>query len=104
MFENIGSKIKKLAEVLCIINAIATAIAGIVMTALTQNGVFLLLMIVGPLLAWVSSSFMYGLGELIENSYIIARNSSLIAKNTINKIDKNPSGYNDNQNTYNQKR
>ena len=70
MFSNIGGKIKIATKVLCwllitlfIIMGIALLVSGAVL-----NGIVLL--IAGPLTAWVSSFVLYGFGELVENSCI----------------------------------
>lgn len=68
MFDNIGSKIKTLAVVVCVIGMIGSAIGAIAMWA---NGVFLgglVILAVGCLTSWIGSFFTYGLGQLIENS------------------------------------
>ena len=72
MFDNISSKIKTLAEI--------TSIAGIVISILW--GVILILQgkflggavvgVLGALASWVGSFALYGFGQLIENSDIIA--------------------------------
>ncbi len=71
MFDDIGGKIKGLAKVLFGLEAIATVIAGFVFVDAT-DGLSLLYAIVGVLAAWVSAWFLYGFGQLIENSDIIA--------------------------------
>lgn len=69
MFSNIGGKIKTLSKVIFAICAVVSFIAGLV---LIMNGdeetiaIGFIVMIVGPLVSWVSSFFMYGFGELIE--------------------------------------
>lgn len=79
MFNNIGSKIKGLASVICFGGIILCIIIGIVVAALDE---YLLLagfaiMILGALLSWVSSFVLYGFGELVENSAIIAGKETL---------------------------
>lgn len=83
MFDNIGKKIKSLASVLCWVGIIAYVITAIIMFILSSmddgNGLFIGLgfafLIVGPLLSWVSSFFMYGFGELIDRACDIERNT-----------------------------
>ena len=56
MYDNIGRKIKGLAKAVFIVEAIAAAITGIALMASDEIPIIgLLVMIVGPLVAWVSS-------------------------------------------------
>ena len=82
MFENIGKKCKSLAELLCWIGIFVSVIGAIVIIfigvdenvdELTVFGIVFL--IVGPLLSWVSSFFMYGFGELIDKTSDIEINT-----------------------------
>ena len=73
MFDNIGSKIKTLAKVVCWIGIIGSIIAGIAMIATMGSvGVLsgLLTIVLGTLLSWVGSFVLYGFGEMVENSDI----------------------------------
>lgn len=81
MFNNIGSKIKGLASVICFGGIILCIIIGIVVAALDEDLILagFAIMILGALLSWVSSFVLYGFGELVENSAIIA------GKETLNK-------------------
>ncbi len=78
MFDNIGQKIKILAKVLCLIGIIVSIIAAIIMFSFVDTssmaskdsiymGIGLAFLLIGSLLAWGSSLFMYGFGELIDN-------------------------------------
>ena len=76
MFNNIGEKIKTLAEVTCVLGMIASACGAIVLW--TQNDpytptIFLgvLVLGLGCLGSWIGSFFTYGFGELIENTKAI---------------------------------
>ena len=79
MFDNIGSKIKKLAKVLCWIGISVTALAGLLFALLNFEALFydgnilipLGLIFLGPLLSWIGSFVLYGFGQLVENSDII---------------------------------
>lgn len=74
MYDNIGGKIKGLAKAVFIVEAIAAVITGfLLMTSVIPIG--LLVMVVGPLVAWVSSWLLYGFGELIDKTCDIARNT-----------------------------
>jgi len=96
MYNNIGKKIKTLAIVFAIIEAAGSIIGGLVLLveALDYDEdmipVALLLLIVGPLFAWISSWMFYGFGELIEKVTIIARNTrnGEIKSETQERIDE----------------
>ena len=77
MYDNIGGKIKGLAKATFIVEAIATVITGIALMASDEDmiPVGLLVMVVGPIVAWVSSWLLYGFGELIDKTCDIARNT-----------------------------
>lgn len=79
MFENIGSKIKTLAKIICAIEIVLFALFGLG-TAISLfvrdemvSGVLLGIFYcgIGILSAWISSIFIYGFGELIDNSRTI---------------------------------
>ena len=82
MFTNIGGKIKTTAAVCCWIVIIASVISGIAMMFNDVPGAGLLTIIVGPLVGWLSSFMLYGFGELVENSCIMA---NLMAKQDAEK-------------------
>ena len=73
-YENIGDKIKGLAQMVFVVEAIAAVITGIALMATDEDLILygLLVLIVGPIIAWVSSWLLYGFGQLVENSDIIA--------------------------------
>ncbi len=81
MFDNIGSKIMKLAKVLCWIGIILSIIYGIIIMAAgnrSYNGgggvlAGLLVIVIGCLASWVGSFFAYGFGQLIEDTQEIRR-------------------------------
>ena len=78
MFENIGGKIKGLAVVIFIILTIAAVIAAFFLIGTGNDGSVLfgiLLLIIGPLTALITSWFLYGFGQLIENSDILVSQS-----------------------------
>lgn len=74
MYNNIGGKIKGLAKIIFIIEAIAAIITAIFLIATNEYlvGVGLIVLFAGPLVAWISSWLLFGFGQLIENSDIIA--------------------------------
>ncbi len=73
MFNNVGKKIKLLAKAICWIGIIVSIIAAIVMFIVSDGGWYVgfvfagvIILVVGPLLSWIGSFFMYGFGELID--------------------------------------
>ena len=85
MYKEIGKKIKKLAIVIFVLEAIVFFIGEIILMAI-NNDLFLvgiLMMIIGPLLAWVSSFILYGFGELIDKTSEIANNTSKARANVV---------------------
>lgn len=77
MFNNIGGKIKKLAEITCLLGILASIAGGIIIliAAPTRSGIAILLaaiaaIVLGSLASWISSFVLYGFGELVENSCI----------------------------------
>ena len=76
MYDNIGRKIKDLAKTICLLEAFAAIIAGIIIIGTFADardgegmvGIGILIMVVGSLLAWISSWLLYGFGELIEKT------------------------------------
>ena len=100
MYNNIGGKIKGLAKASFIVAAIAAVITGIALMATDEDLILygLLVMVVGPIVAWVSSWLLYGFGELIDKASDIERNTrggerkseaqSKVDSERINKIEK----------------
>lgn len=76
MYKNIGPKIKGLAKAIVIVEAIVSVIIGIALMASDDGLVVsgLLVMLVGPTVAWVSSWVLYGFGELVDKVCNIERN------------------------------
>lgn len=77
MFDNIGGKIKKLAKVLCwfgivasVIWALVTWILAIFDPYMESVGKGFLVLILGCLSSWIGSFFIYGYGQLIEDTSI----------------------------------
>ncbi len=70
MFDNIGGKIKTLAQVVTWIGIIASVISGFAIMSIDEEMIFvgLMVMIFGALMSWVSSFVLYGFGQLVENS------------------------------------
>ena len=77
MYDNIGGKIKGLATAIFIIEAIVGIIYGIALMATDEDLILigLLVLVGGPIVAWVSSWLIYGFGELIDKTCDIERNT-----------------------------
>ncbi len=76
MFTNIGKKIKVLAMVIAWMGIIGSVIGGVVLMDEADEALGLLVMLVGALMSWIGSFFMYGFGQLIDNT------DKLVAQNT----------------------
>lgn len=77
MYDNIGSKIKTLAQVVFIIMAVISIISGVIII-FSDDGAFIIGILtagIGVLLSWVGTFFLYGFGQLIENTDILVRES-----------------------------
>ena len=82
MFDNVGSKIKKLAKIFCWLGIAASVISGIAIiiaspSAYNHNSLALtgvLTVALGCLFSWICSFFIYGFGQLIENTDYIRSN------------------------------
>lgn len=75
MYNDIGGKIKILAKVIFIVGMMASIIIGFTICFTSDDMLIivgLLVMVVGSIVAWISSLCLYGFGQLIENSDIIA--------------------------------
>ena len=100
MYENIGKKIKGLAKAIFVVEAIAAVITGNALMAADDDLILygLLVMVVGPIVAWVSSWLLYGFGELIDMASDIERNTrggerkseaqAKVDSERVNKIEK----------------
>ena len=78
MFHNIGGKIKTLAVVITVIGIVASVLAGVIVMGgrgyPPAAGILfgLLTIIGGCLVSWIGSFLIYGFGQLIENTDILA--------------------------------
>ena len=79
LYSNIGSKIKNWAKWVFIVAAIASVIGAICMMASCEDSwmlvVGMIVLVVGPFIAWVSSWLLYGFGEIIVKLTAIERNT-----------------------------
>lgn len=88
MFENIGAKIKTLAVGIMIVGVIVYVLVGMTVLVLgadqEEGGMILigfLIMALGTLIAWISSWFLYGYGELIDKVSKIEKKLPNIGQN-----------------------
>lgn len=95
MFNKIGGKIKTLAEIISIIGILVSAFAGLyyILIGISDKETDLIVLgaiiaIIGPLSSWVGSFLLYGFGQLIENSDIIAKSLSSNHTHEQNNIEK----------------
>lgn len=76
MFNNVGSKIKLVARVVCWVGIVAAVLSGLIFMLNAAHGMGilggLLIMLLGALGSWISSLLIYGFGQLVENSDVLA--------------------------------
>ena len=84
MYNNIGNKIKILAQIICVLGVVASVILGLVICFTTDefNVIGLLYILIGSILSWISTLTMYGFGELIEKVCVIEK-KVVISKSNI---------------------
>ena len=89
MFDNIGGKIKGLALNICWLGIIASLVDGIRIISIEDSwGYGIVIAIVGSVLSWISSFFMYGFGELIEG--VMTLNEKMDGQaSTLTSMDNN---------------
>lgn len=75
MFDNIGGKIKGLAMMFCWIGILSCIFIGIAIILIDEDlaALGLIVALAGSFFSWSGSFLLYGFGQLIENSDIIAR-------------------------------
>jgi hypothetical protein len=73
LYENIGGKIKNRAKWIFIVEAICTIIIGLVLLFTDEDLILyaLLMLICGPIVAYVGSWILYAFGELVEDIHAI---------------------------------
>ena len=78
LYQNIGKKIKLLAAISFLVEAVGCFIGGIVISNEMRHGEWLgiLVMFVGPLVCFVMSWILYSWGEAVDKLQEIARNTS----------------------------
>lgn len=76
LFENIGKKLKNLAAWSFFIETFGAVICGIVLMENNTGFAGFITMIVGTLIAWASSCFLYAIGELVDKTCQNERNTA----------------------------
>ena len=82
LFEDVGSKLKKISKVIFVIESIIFIAAGIVGCFALYDFYFIvgiILILVGQCIALVSAWFVYGFGVIVENSIENQKNTNDIA-------------------------
>ncbi len=88
MFDNIGKKIKSLATVITWIGIILWCLIGFSLFRDGKTALYgLLVMVGGGILSWLSSLLLYGFGELVDNSTVLAE-SAAKRKQKNEKVEK----------------
>ena len=87
VFDDIGGKIKTLAKVLTVIGIAASIILGLVLISdVPWLGVGII--VFGSLFSWIGSFLLYGFGELIDNTAVIAGNTRKEKASALTKLAK----------------
>lgn len=80
MFKNIGKKVKTVAEVLfwfdvvlCVLLGIVIIVAAVMEEQASAVLTGFLVMILGPVISWLSAIMVYAFGELVDNSTTVAK-------------------------------
>ena len=68
LFEDSGNKIKLIAQLIFILEAVGSIVACICVSIGDSNPVWLLLIPVGILVAFLTNIFLYGFGEIVDNN------------------------------------
>ena len=70
--DNVGQKIKGVASATCFLGVLVSILGGGAISVEVNSIVGLITIVVGVVLSWAGSLMVYGFGELVENSKIIA--------------------------------
>ena len=84
MYNNVGAQIKSVGVVFAVFLGIMSFIAGVSCFFLGAIGVIigLFVMFIGIFMAWVTSIFIYGFGQLVENSdKLVEMNTKKLSSN-----------------------
>ena len=89
LYRNVGEKIRGLAKGIFIIEALFAVIGALILIAEDNALLGFIVLIAGPLVAWLSSLFLYAFGELVEKTSSNEKNTREILKN----LQRNVSAY-----------
>ena len=67
LYENVGGKIKRWAIWIFIVEAISAIVTGLSLIMNDDSAIGFLLLICGPIAAWVGSWLLYAFGQLVED-------------------------------------
>ena len=83
MYKEIGKKIKALAQFIFWFQAICMLLCGIALIAINERTAIIgvLVLVLGPVMAWLSMFLLYGYGELVDKTCSIE--ARLCEKNEI---------------------
>lgn len=96
LYSDIGQKMKNWAKGIFVVETILTILGAIITFFIEPEMFFLcvLMVVIGPLLAWISTWMLYGFGEIID------RLSSIDDKTTLSRPTAPPQNTYSAQNTY----
>ena len=94
MFDNIGSKLKTVAQIFTGLGIAGSILFGIILIAAVPDAWFvgLIILVFGSIGSWLSSLGMYGLGQLIENTdtlVALQKKPRKLQKTSIEDIEDN---------------
>lgn len=72
VFTNSGSKIQTLAVVICGLGILTSIVYGLIACLRFSVLIGILVIVVGPVAAWLNMLFIYAFGEMVENINFIA--------------------------------
>ena len=77
MFDSIGKKIKSLAKIISYVGIILSIYFGVNLLLHDRKDLGIFVLVFGSLASWLNSFVLYGFGELVDNSAIIAGKKTL---------------------------
>lgn len=92
LYQNIGEKIKSMAKAMFFVEAVASIILGLIIIGeevFEWDAAFgVITLIIGPIIAWLSSLITYGFGELVEKVISIDKKQNVMFTQTLkqNKV------------------
>ena len=94
MFDNIGGKVKAIAMGVFVLEIVAAVISAIVFAVVAESfWPFLVILVAGVVIAYLSVMMLYAFGELVENTTVIARQVGKIAVSNASNAAEDTSYY-----------